>query len=324
MERYSVNVHNADGSFHRTVEEDIRLGLTGIPKSLPPKYFYDSRGSELFEHITRLPEYYLTRVETGLLTSLVEELIGQVRPQEVVELGSGSPEKIRLFLDAPNAAELLRRYVPFDVNEGVVRESVETIARDYPFLQAHGVVGDFEKHLVHLPPPVGQRLMILLGSTIGNLDPEPRRDFLLQLRQQLSSGDRLLLGLDLVKDYTILEAAYNDTVGITAEFNRNILRVVNRSVQGDFVPEAFQHYAYYNQEASRIEMHLEPTSPQTVNLRDFGLTITVLPGETIWTESSYKFTRESTEAMLTEAGMCLQGWYTDSSHMFALAIARPE
>lgn len=318
-----MDVHVSNGSFRKTAEEDIRRGLTGDPKSLPPKYFYDSRGSELFERITELPEYYLTRVEKGLLASLAEELIGRVRPQEVVELGSGSPAKIRLFLNAPNAAEQLDRYVPFDVNEEVVRESVETIANSYGFLQAHGVVGDFEKHLTYLPSPIGRRLIVLLGSTIGNLDPQPRRDFLLQLRQHLASGDRLLLGLDLVKDPLILEAAYNDTAGVTAEFNRNILRVVNRSVQGDFIPEAFQHHAYYNQQANRIEMHLTPTFPQTVNLRDSELTISVPPNETIWTENSYKFTQESTEAMLKEAGMHLQEWYTDTNTMFALALARP-
>ena len=164
----------------------------------------------------------------------------------------------------------------------------------------------------------------MLGSTIGNLDPQPRREFLLQLRQQLASGDRLLLGLDLVKDPLVLEAAYNDTLGITAEFNRNILRVVNRSVRSDFRPEAFQHYAYYNQQAGRIEMHLTPATLQTVDLRDLGLTISIASDETIWTESSYKFTSESTEAMLEEAGLCLQEWYTDSDRMFALALARPE
>ena len=319
-----MDVHISDVSFYKTAEEDIRRGLTGAPKSLPPKYFYDSRGSELFERITELPEYYLTRVEMGLLASLSEELIRQIRPQEVIELGSGSPAKIRSFLNAPNAAEHLARYVPFDVNEEVVRDSVKTLANSYRFLQTHGVVGDFEKHLRYLPSPIGRRLIILLGSTIGNLDPQPRRDFLLQVRQQLALDDRLLLGLDLVKDPLVLEAAYNDTAGVTAEFNRNILRVVNRSVQGDFRPEEFQHYAYYNQEASRIEMHLIPSSLQTVNLRDSGLTISVAPGETIWTESSYKYTLESTKAMLEEAGLCLQDWYTDSNSMFALALARPE
>ena len=223
MERYRVDVYITAASFSKTAEGDIRRGLTGSQKSLPPKYFYDSAGSALFERITELPEYYLTRVEKGLIASLAEELISQVRPQEVVELGPGSPEKIRAFLDAPNAADHVTRYVPFDVNTRAVQNAVKTLVNGYPFLQAHGVVGDFEEHLNHLPSPIGRRLIVFLGSTIGNLDPNPRREFLLQLRQQLTSGDRLLLGVDLVKDPVMLEAAYNDTASVTAEFNRNIL-----------------------------------------------------------------------------------------------------
>lgn len=324
MERYRIDQHHNADSPSRIVEEDIRRGLTGNPKSLPSKYFYDSQGSALFERITQLSEYYLTRVEQGLIMSYAEEVMAWVHPQEVVELGSGSTTKIRLLLDAPSTADHLTRYIPFDFNEQVVQSALGTLAQTYPLLQAHGIVGDFEKHLTYLPSAVGRRLIVFLGSTIGNLDPQARHDFLVQVRRQLASGDRLLLGVDLVKDTAVLEAAYNDSKGVTEEFNRNILRVVNRAVHADFRPAAFHHHAFYNQQASRIEMHLTPESLQTVNLKDLGLRICISPDETIWTESSYKFTRESTTAMLAEAGLRIERWYTDCDRWFALVLATPD
>ena len=324
LERYRVDVHITVESFRETAKEDIRRGLTGSPMSLPPKYFYDTRGSALFQKITELPEYYLTRVEKGLLDSLADEFMNKVCPQEVIELGPGSPAKIRPFLAAQSAVSHLTRYVPFDISKRDVLDTAKTVVNSYPFLKAHGIVGDFEKDLGYLPPPVGRKLIVFLGSTIGNLDPHSRRTFLLQLRHRLAPGDRLLLGVDLVKDVGILEAAYNDPAGVTAEFNRNILRVVNKAVHGDFQLEAFDHYAYHNQQAQRIEMHLTPTSPQTVNLRDLALQLSISPDESIWTESSYKFTQESTEVMLEEAKLRLERWHTDSRHMFALALAVPD
>ena len=247
---------------------------------------------------------------------------GPSMPEEVIELGSGSSVKIGLLLNTPSATEHLTRYLPFDVNRQLVHSAINTLANRYPLLQIRGIVGDFEKHLESMPPRIGSRLIVFLGSTIGNLDPLPRHRMLLQLTKQLAPGDRLLLGLDLIKDQSVLEAAYNDTRGVTSEFNRNILRVINRSLHSDFQPEAFRHRAHYNREADRIEMHLSPASPQTVNLKDLNLTIRIRADETIWTESSYKFTRGSTEAMLEEAGLHLDRWYTDSNQMFALALGQ--
>ena len=317
---YSVHVHT-NGMSAAAIREDIRLGLTGHPKTLRPKYFYDSHGSALFEQITQLPEYYLTRTEQALLGSLADELMEEIRPTEVIELGTGPTAKIRRLLGATTASDFVRRYVPFDLDEGVVRTACETLVASYPPLQAWGVVGDFDKDLRHVPPPIGRRLVVFFGSTIGNLEPAQRHDFLVQVHQQLSGGDRFLLGLDLVKDTAVLETAYNDGQGVTAAFNRNILRVVNRAVGADFQPDAYEHRAFYNRPASRIEMHLAPPRTQHVSLRGLGIDITVAPGETVWTESSHKFTQRSAAAMLEEAGFNLERWYTDTEGMFALALA---
>ena len=323
MGLYSVD-NFLKGRSSSTIGEDIRRGLTSSPKSLPPKYFYDERGSALFERISRLPEYYLTRVERSLKSCLAGALLEEACPSEVIELGPGSTDKARLLLDARGGGYHISRYVLFDFSERSVRDAARELADSYPSLEVHGVVGDFEGDLAHLPPPGGRRLVAFLGSTIGNLDPPARRAFLVKVRRLMAPGDQLLLGVDLVKDRAVLEAAYNDAGGITAEFNRNILRVVNRAVQADFQPEAFQHHAFYNPTDSRIEMHLVPTSPQTVNLKGIGLSISVLPGETIWTESSYKFTSESVRGILREAGLRLVRWDTDRESMFALALAGPE
>ncbi len=320
-ERYQVDVYVTADSSSEMAQEEMLRGLTGSPKSLPPKYFYDSTGSELFERITELPEYYPTRVEQRLLASWATELMAQVRPEELIELGTGSTAKVRSLLDAPSTAGHLHRYVALDVSEHVVETAVKGLTRSYPFLYAYGMVGDFQRHMEHLPASKGRRLVVFFGSTIGNLDREARHDFLVQLQRQLTSDDRLLLGIDLVKDRAILEAAYNDAGGVTAQFNRNILRVVNRTVGADFQPEAYQHRAFFNRQASRIEMHLVSTSHQTIVLRSMGVSVRLCPGETIWTESSYKFTRDSAEAMLEEAGMRLERWYTDSQRMFALVLA---
>ena len=246
--------------------------------------------------------------------------MARARPEEIIELGSGSTRKISLLIDTPSGAECLTRYLPFDINRQIVQCAAKTLANGHPLLQIRSIVGDFENHLEYIPPSIGRRLILFLGSTIGNLDPQPRHDLLVQLNRHLAPNDTLLLGLDLVKDQLVLEAAYNDVQGITAEFNRNILRVINRTFGSDFHPEAFRHLAYYNRDADRIEMHLSPVSPQTVNLKEMNLTIQVQANETIRTENSYKFTRDSTEAMLKEAGLRLGGWYTDSNQMFALAL----
>ena len=323
MQRLQIDVHlNAHDALH-TMAGDVRRGLTASPKYLLAKYFYDDVGSDLFERITELPEYYLTRAERGLLHGIAQELLAEVRPMELVELGSGSSSKTRVLLDSLNGAHGLARYLPFDVSEGMVRSTAASLQRDYPFLHVHGVIGDFERHLGLFPAPTGRRLVLFLGSTIGNLNVPDRQRFLAQVRRLMDGEDRLLLGVDLVKDVDVLEVAYNDSADVTAEFNRNILRVVNRGLHADFDPESFRHLAFYNQADARIEMHLAPDSAQTVRIADLDLTIEVRPGETLWTESSHKFTRESTAAMLEAAGMALERWYTDDQRLFGLALAAP-
>ena len=322
--RYRAYAYTDDANRRQRLEDDARRGLTASPKTLPSKYFYDVIGSRLFEDITRVPEYYLTRTEAALLEALAPGLMQELAPVDIVELGAGSSSKTRRLLDARNGLREPIRYVPIDVDELTVQAGAARLIADYPFLHVHAVVGDFERHLEHVPPPAGRRLVLFLGSTIGNLDPPARQRLLAQVRSLLRAPeDRFLLGLDLVKDVGLLEAAYNDASGVTREFNRNILNVVNRGVEGDFRPEAFRHVAFYNEAESRIEMHLVPGSAQEVRLRRLGLDIRVSPDESIWTESCYKFSRASAQAMLEGAGLRLDSWHVDPHAYFAVAVAAP-
>lgn len=301
----------------------MRRGLSAVPMSLPPKYFYDATGSKLFEDITELPEYYLTRTEAALLEEMAPALMRELAPSDVVELGAGSAVKTRKLLDARNGVQQPLRYIPIDLDEATLETAARQLLADYPFLHVQALAGDFERHLRHVPVPVGRRLALLLGSTIGNLDPPARRKLLTEIHGLLGQDGRFLVGLDLIKDVKVLEAAYNDASGVTREFNRNILRVVNRAVNADFDPEVFQHLAFYNEAASRIEMHLVPESPQEVHLRDLGLTIHLRPDEGIWTESCYKFSHASAQDMLEETGFRLASWHVDPANYFALAVAAP-
>jgi L-histidine N-alpha-methyltransferase len=320
--RYRAYAYTTEADRRQRLEDDVRRGLTAYPKTLPSKYFYDAIGSKLFEEITRVPEYYLTRTEAKLLETLAPELMLELAPVDIVELGAGSPTKTRLLLDARDGLRAPVRYVTVDVDGVTVEAGAEQLLADYPFLDVHAVVGDFERHLEHVPSPVGRRLVLFLGSTIGNLDPPARQQLLAQVRSLLRTPqDRFLLGLDLVKDKVLLEAAYDDASGVTRAFNRNILEVVNRGVDGDFQPEAFRHVAFYNEAESRVEMHLVPGVAQDVKLRRLGLDIRVSPEETIWTESCYKFTREAAQAMLDGAGLRLERWHVDPDAYFAVAIA---
>ncbi|HEX5527944.1 MAG TPA: L-histidine N(alpha)-methyltransferase [Methylomirabilota bacterium] len=322
--RYRIDVHTDERAREQRLEEDVRRGLTARPKSLPPKYFYDRAGSLLFERITELPEYYPTRTESALLAEILPGLIGEFLPDDIVEIGSGSSEKTRRVLDAVTAGGRMVRYVPLDVDRLTLEASAARLLRDYPGVSVHAVVGDFERDLSRVPAPTGRRLAMFLGSTIGNLDEPAQRRLLADLRALLPDpGDRLLLGVDLVKDVKILHAAYDDSAGVTRDFNRNILRVVNQGVDGDFDPEAFRHRAFYNETAARIEMHLVADAAQTVRLRRLGLTIRFRPGEGIWTESSYKFTRPGVEAMLGDVGLGLARWHVDPANYFALALIQP-
>ena len=300
---------------------DVQRGLAARPRWLPPKYFYDEAGGALFDRITTLPEYYLTRAEDEILAGIGASLVRGLNPDELVELGPGSCQKVRRLLEAVDHGGAVR-YVAFDVGgPGLVR-ALAALGREYPGLEISTVTGDFEHDLARVPPPKGRRLVLFLGSTIGNFDPPARRRLLDDLRQLLGSDGRLLLGVDLVKDRAVLEAAYDDGAGVTAAFNRNILHVVNRGLDGDFRPEAFRHHAFYNDAASRIEMHLVAATAQRVRLGRLDLVLDFEAGESIWTESSYKYTREGVAAMLAEAALCPEGWFTDRAGRFAVVLAR--
>ena len=311
------------GGFQSTLARDVRQGLTSRPKYLPSKYFYDPRGSALFERISQMPEYYLTRAEQGIIESIGGELVSKLRPREIIELGPGTSPKVRHLLNGDGASGYLTRYVPFDLDREAVGAASARLVEDFPYLEIYGVIGDLERHLSSVPGSIGRRLVVFFGSTIGNLDHGARRDLLVQVRRLLAPDDRLLLGVDLQKEVAVMEAAYNDAGGVTAEFNRNILRVVNQGLDADFDPGSFRHHAYYDLEASRIEMHLVAESAQTARLGSLDLTVQLSADESIWTESSYKFTRQSTETMLKGAGMELERWYTDVDGTYALALAMP-
>ena len=319
--RAPASVHLGDGP-EAEGYEDIRRGLSGLPLSLPPRYFYDDVGSRLFEEITRLPEYYLTRAEKSILMREAGSILAEVGPAEIVEIGCGSTEKVRLVLDADRADQRVRRYVAVDLDRWAIDRAVDEMGVAYPHIETLGAVGDFERHLDRLPPPAGIRLVVFLGSTIGNLDLDGRIGLLGRVRRLMGPADRFLLGVDLVKETAVLEAAYNDSAGVTAEFNRNILRVVNQAVGGDFRPDEYEHLAFYDARHARVEMHLVARTAQTAWLGAFDLAVDVAAGDTIWTESSYKFTRESVEAELDVAGLHLERWLTDTDGMFGLLLAR--
>jgi L-histidine N-alpha-methyltransferase len=319
--RYRLDVHSDESQFLAGMAEDVRRGLTARPRWLPPKYFYDEVGGRLFERITELPEYYLTRAEESILREIAGPLVSRLRPRDFVELGPGSCRKVRFMLDAL-ADPAGTRYVAVDVGRDGLAQAMGALADDYPSVLVHAVVGDFERHLAHVPRPSGRRLLLFLGSTIGNFPPPARRTFVAELARLLGGDGRLLLGVDLVKDRRVLEAAYDDAQGVTREFNRNVLRHLNHALDGDFVPEAYRHHAHYDAEAARIEMHLIATAPQRVHLERLHLTLDFEEGEDIWTESSYKFTRQSTEAMLAEAGLTLEEWHTDREGRFGIVLAR--
>jgi len=319
----ALTLHNAlVDDEARTLADDVREGLTAEFKELPPKHLYDTRGAELFEQICELPEYYPTRTERAILERVAGELIAQTGAAELVELGSGSATKTRLLLDAMRSAGTLESFVAVDVTESFVRDSAAELLREYPGLRVHGLIADFERHLDQLPPPRGPRLLAFLGGTIGNFAPAARRRFLRSVCGLLGPDDHLLLGTDLVKDRATLEAAYDDSAGVTAEFNRNILHVLNRELGADFDPAAFEHVARFDTEHEWIEMRLRSREAQQVKLAALELTVAFEAGEDIRTEISAKFTRERVAAELTAAGLVLAAWFTDANGWFALSLAR--
>ena len=298
---------------------DIRAGLTARPRWLPSKYFYDERGGRLFEAITRLPEYYPTRTEELLLVAVAGDIVARVGPVELVELGSGAGRKTRLLLAAIAAAGRLERCLLLDVNGHALEDSTRSLAREFPRLSVQGVEGDFLDDLTCLGPG-GARLAVFLAGTIGNIHPVEVPAFLRRCAAQLEPGDGFLVGLDLVKDVRRLEAAYNDSAGVTAEFNRNILRVVNDRLGADFDPGAFEHVAFYDRANAWIEMRLRSSRAQRVRVPGAGLELTFEPGEEIRTEISCKYTRESFEALVAGTGLGVDRWYTDPEALFALAL----
>jgi L-histidine N-alpha-methyltransferase len=307
----------------RMLANDVLDGLTRPFKELPPKHFYDSRGSELFERICELPEYYPTRTEKSILRERARDIVRSTGAGELIELGSGSAEKARILLDEMASAGSLQRYVPLDVSEVVVRDAARRLVDEYDGLQVHGVVGDFQRHLERVPPHDGApRIVALLGGTIGNFPPGTRRALLRDIGSVLGAEDRLLLGTDLVKDPAVIEAAYDDSDGVTAEFNRNVLHVINRELGADFVPEAFDHIAFFDRRHEWIEMRLRARRPCSVLIGDLGLRVEFAAGEELRTEISAKFTRARLEADYAAAGLALESWYTDPQQLFALSLAR--
>jgi L-histidine Nalpha-methyltransferase len=309
------------GRYLDALRADVRAGLFATPKTLPPKYFYDARGSELFEQITRLPEYYLTRAETLILRRHAAEIAGLSRCESLVELGSGTSAKTRLLLRALLDGGTLREFVPFDLDPTVLTEASDGLAAEYAGLRIAPFVGDFEHDLGAIPG--GRRRMIaFLGSTIGNLEPPARADFLSQVATALSPGDTFLLGTDLVKDPGRLLRGYDDAAGVTADFNRNVLRVVNRDLHANFAVEEFQHLAVWNPASEWIEMRLRSVREQQVTISDLGMTVPFAAGEELRTEISAKFRRDNIEAELAAAGLKTVRFWTDPDGDFGLTLAQ--
>jgi L-histidine N-alpha-methyltransferase len=295
---------------------EARLGLTSTPKELQPQWFYDERGSELFEAITRLPEYYLTRAERSILERRTGEIAAITDATTLIELGSGTSDKTRLLLDALAP----RRFMPFDVSERTLQASARTLARQYPALDVIALVGDFERHL-RLLPTDERRLLAFLGSTIGNLPPTRRSLFLSDVAATLDDGDAFLLGVDLVKSPARLAAAYDDASGVTREFNLNVLRVLNRELGGDFDVSAFEHVAHWNAEAEWMEMFVRSCCRQTVRLEALELEVAFGAGELMRTEISAKFHRRRLANELEAAGLAVRRWWTDDAGDFAVLLA---
>ncbi len=306
----------------RSLAQDALDGLTRSFKELPPKHFYDSRGAELFERICELPEYYPTRAERSILDEFATELVELTGAEELVELGAGAATKTRVLLDALHATGAPVRYVPMDVTESMVRECASELTRVYPGLQVHGVIGDFERHLEYLPRSHGKRLVVFLGGTIGNFAPKPRRAFLAKIAELLAPGDHLLMGVDLVKDPDVLRAAYDDAQGVTAEFNRNLLHVLNRELNANFEPSDFEHVAMFDPEREWIEMRLRSRRAHTVTVEALGLGVHFGAGEEMRTEISAKFTPKRLQDDLAVSGLDLVRWLTDPENRFALTLSR--
>ena len=321
--RFDLTRRLPDGYFDDALHTDVLKGLTGRPKTLPPKWFYDARGSELFEEITELPEYYPTRAEHEILRERSGAVAAATGARTLIELGSGSSRKTRLLLDSLLSHGTLEHYAALDVSADALVEAGEALCRDYPELKVTACVTDLETDL-GLPPEVrGPRVVAFLGGTLGNLDGDARPAFYAALRKELGPGDSLLMGVDLVKDPAVLVPAYDDAQGVTAEFNKNVLRVLNRRLGAGFDPGAFQHRAVWNAEEERIEMRLRSVRAQTVALPALEMSADFEEGEEVLTEIAVKFRRPSLTAELARGGFELSHWWTDTAGRFALLLAVP-
>ena len=315
-----VDVHLTDDEIDAALAADVRAGLTATPKELPPKWFYDDRGSDLFDQITRLPEYYPTRAERSILDAHAGDIAAATGADTLVELGSGTSEKTRVLLDSLARAGTLGRFVPFDVSEQTLRDAATSVAAEYG-VPVHAVVGDFEHHLDRIPAG-GRRVVAFLGGTIGNFLPDARTRFLRAIADGLGPDDSLLLGTDLVKDRGRLVAAYDDAAGVTAAFNKNVLLVVNQRLDADFDPDRFEHVARFDEQHEWIEMRLRTPEATHVCVGALDLAVEFAAGEEMRTEISAKFTRARVEQVMGEAGLRLEHWWTDPAGDFALSLSR--
>lgn len=307
-----------------SLEDDVRDGLLEPPRMLPPKYFYDDHGSRLFDRICDTPEYYPTRTEAALLAENAGQLMAMAEPDALIEFGSGTSRKTRYLIEACESSRCLPDYWPFDVCEEMLREAGQDLMQAYDWLQVRALVGDYLAGLERLPLPDGRRCFVFLGGTIGNFEPEQARWFLRQVRAHMRPGDSLILGADRVKDPEVLRAAYNDADGVTAEFNLNVLRVLNRALAADFDPEVFRHRAEYNSQLEQIEMYLIAQQAQQVDLGELDARLDIQPGEKILTEISRKFTPAGLEALLAEAGLHVEAHFEPDNAYFSLVYAVPE
>jgi L-histidine N-alpha-methyltransferase len=317
-----IEVDLPQGGALAGMAEVVREGLSSPFKELPPKYFYDERGSALFERITEQPEYYPTRCEREILSRRADEIVAAARPRTLIELGSGAAAKSRVLLDAMRDAGTLERFVPVDIAEGITRRVAAELVHEYPSLAVEGIVCDYETHLERIPRPEGA-LIAFLGGTIGNFRPAARRSFLARIATLMYPQDRFLLGVDLVKDRAQLEAAYDDAAGVTAEFNKNVLTVLNRELDADFDLDGFEHVAFWDADNEWIDIRLRALAEQFVDLRALDMRAHFARNEEMRTEISTKFTRERVESSYADAGLEPVEWWTDGDGLYALSLARP-
>ncbi len=320
LQESSTGMNYPKGPNGSEIFSDLAAGLTSRQKFIPCKYFYDARGSMLFEAICRLPEYYPTRTEMALLKEIAPRMVGTLNHKDLVELGSGADRKIGILLRAASQdTRITLRYIPVDISEAAVKNSSLNLKTLFPELTVMGIVADFTSRIEALPTE-RPTVFLFLGSTIGNFDANESVLFLRNIAAVMKPEDTLLVGFDMIKPFPIIEAAYNDAQGVTAEFNKNILRVVNKELRADFNPSCFDHLAFFNENYSRIEMHLKANRDVTVRIDSLNTTLEINEGETLHTENSRKFTKESIEQMAAMAGLTIQDWFKDTDQWFSLVL----